>query len=195
MTKKSKEDQEEEISKQSLKMRLQKKVASGLINKNTVKTFLSENHFKMLEDLYHLLKTENNKTEGKKYVDYLIKIVVKIFILQKNERLTKEEQKTIEKLNQSIQNVVKCLITFWEESELFDVDFLIAKFAEIKTDIMGILKHHLTPKNQNKAAYILDYISNKKRLENIFLNPTPEIQIHTLKVSKDLSLLLETNEI
>ncbi|KAF1744838.1 hypothetical protein MXB_1968, partial [Myxobolus squamalis] len=138
-----KKEEEDEISKQTISLRIQKKLASGLVNKNTIKTFLSENHLRMLENLYKLLKDENNKKEAKIFVNRVIKIVCKLFILQKNSKLSNEEINGLEKLTTHLQKIAKSAITFWSDSSMFEKDYFIDELKSCEEILMALATKHL----------------------------------------------------
>lgn len=188
-------DEDEEVSKQSLKLRLQKKIASGLVNKSTLKTVLSDEHFAMIENLYQVLKIDINKKDANKFVNNLIKIVTKIVILQKNNQFKPEEIKSMDNMAKLISRIAKAAITFWDDKDLCDPEYFSKMILEAKAIIAGIAKTHLTGNSQKKVEFVFDIFSDVNRLTRIFISPTADMQPHVQKLSASLRKLVESNEI
>jgi hypothetical protein len=96
------------INSQSLSLRIQKKVASKMSNKNVAKIFIDDTTGRILDNLYLLSKEyTNNKTKAEKILNDTIKIIVKIGLLIKNNQLNEEEIKLCNNFRDSFHYFVR----------------------------------------------------------------------------------------
>ncbi|CAL4081979.1 unnamed protein product, partial [Meganyctiphanes norvegica] len=117
-----------------ISIKAQKKI---LGNKNVAKTFIDDTQSSMLDNLYNLVKSyTGNKSDAEKLVKNIIKIVVKIGILYKNDQFKEEELKTANQVRTKFTTVVKTVISFFEVEFTYDKAFL----TKILNDCRSLLK-------------------------------------------------------
>jgi hypothetical protein len=82
------------INSQSLGLRIQKKIASKMSNKNVAKIFIDDTTGDVLDNLFIIVKDyTNSKSKAEKILNDIIKIIVKVGLLVKNNQLSEDELK------------------------------------------------------------------------------------------------------
>lgn len=78
-------------------LRAQKKILSRMATKNIAKTFIDGTTASLLDNLYKLCKLHTgNKARAEKLIKNIIKIVIKIGVLHRNNQFSPEELRNAE---------------------------------------------------------------------------------------------------
>ncbi|RNA04348.1 tumor necrosis factor alpha-induced 8-like [Brachionus plicatilis] len=159
------------MSAQSLALRIQKKVASKMSNKNMAKIFIDETSGRLLDSLYKLVKEYSaNKKLAESILNDIIKVIVKIGILVKNEQLSSDEIKNCDNFRQSFHLLTKSALSFYEIEYTFDLKHLQKLLMSCKSYMHDIIRGHLTDKSKNRVDNVFNFFSESKFLEEIFRN-------------------------
>ena len=99
------------FNSKSVALRAQKKILGKMASKNMAKAFVDDTTGDLLDQLYRLAKLETgSKKEAEKLVKNLVKIVVKISILFRNDQLSREEIQTAEKFRRNFRSAAMTFI-------------------------------------------------------------------------------------
>lgn len=159
------------ISAQSLALRVQKKVASKMSNKNMAKIFIDDTSGRLLDNLYKLVKEYSaNKKLAESILNDIIKVIVKIGILVKNEQLSGEEIKNCDNFRQSFHLFTKSALSFFEIEYTFDLKHLQKLLVSCRSYMHDIIRGHLTDKSKNRVDNVFNFFTESKFLEEIFRN-------------------------
>ncbi|XP_076064188.1 tumor necrosis factor alpha-induced protein 8-like protein sigmar isoform X2 [Oratosquilla oratoria] len=152
-----------------ISLKAQKKLLGKMSNKNVAKTFISDTHASLLDNLYSLAKSyTGNKKEAEKLVKNIIKIIVKINILYRNEQFTPEDLKVANQLRTKFTTIVKTVISFFQVDFTFDKNFLIKNVGECRSLLKSLVGGHLTDKSIGRIDHVLDFFSESAFLEEVF---------------------------
>lgn len=85
-------------------LRAQKKILSRMATKNIAKTFIDGTTASLLDNLYRLCKMHTgNKAKAEKLIKNIIKIVIKIGVLHRNNQFSEEELQKAENFKRKFQ--------------------------------------------------------------------------------------------
>lgn len=156
---------------QSLAIRIQKKIASKMSNKSIAKIFIDDITGRILDNLYNLTKEyTNSKKQAESILNDIIKIIVKIGILFKNNQLSTDELKLCNNFRQSFHYFIKSALSFYEIQYTFDHELLHDRLKESQRLIHSIVQQHLTDKSKNRIDNVFNFFSDQNFLQQIFKN-------------------------
>lgn len=159
------------VNAQSLALRVQKKIASKMSNKNVAKIFIDDTTGRILDNLYKLVKEySQSKKLAESILNDIIKVIVKIGILVKNEQLTVEELKICNNFRQTFHLFAKSALSFYEIEYTLDQKYLHDLLIDCKGQMHSIVRQHLTEKSKNRIDNVFNFFSDIKFLEDIFKN-------------------------
>jgi len=164
---------EEEIptcaASQSFGVRTQKKLLSKISSKSVAKVFIDDTSGRILDNLHKLAKGyTGSKKEADKLLKYVIKTIVKLGILYKNDLFTDHELKLIDDFRNRFHSLCKAIVTFYEVDFTFDRAFLTRVIKECQELTHKIITTHLTQKSHERIDHVFNFISNLQFLEYAF---------------------------
>lgn len=157
------------FNSKSLSLRVQKKVASKMSTKGVAKTLVDDTTAELLDHLHKVAKLEyGNKKDAEKLVKYVVKIVVKIGILIRNDQFNAQELKLLEKFQQKFHNVIMTAISFHEVDFTYDRDFFSSQVQGLEDILQKVVERHLREKSQKKITLIFGFFKNGDFLDKLF---------------------------
>ena len=159
------------FNSKSVALRAQKKILGKMASKNIAKAFVDDTTGDLLDQLYRLAKLElGNKKEAEKLVKDVVKIVLKITILFRNNQLSREEVQVAEKFRRNFRSAAMTFISFYEVDFSFDKKFLTKNLEDCRSLIHEIIQRHLTSKSHGRVDHVFNYYANGDMLEKVFLS-------------------------
>lgn len=179
------------LNSQSLGLRIQKKIASKMSNKTVAKIFIDDTTGRILDNLHKLVKDySKNKKQAETIINSVIKIIIKIGLLYKNEQLSADELRQCDSFRQTFHLFVKSALSFYEIDYTFDKKYLHTSLKNCQSQIQNIVKTHLTDKSKHKIDNVFNFFSDQQFLETVFTPNSPFSS--TLKqIVDDARLLVE----
>src|ERR1700758_1994560 len=98
----------------------------------------------------------------------MVKIVVKVALLLKNDLLAKEEIEVLRSLRRKLVTTVNMMITFEETPFTYDGEFLQESFQECRDLCVKVVAKHLTEKSVYRTKYVFDYFANPEVTQLLF---------------------------
>ena len=181
------------FSSQNLGLRVQKKVLGKLSNKTLAKTFVDDELSKLLDTLHLILSKEfeSSDVRSEKIVKNLIKIIVKLGILYKNNQFNDEELQLGIQLRKKLRNAALTIISFYEVDFSYDSVYLISLISEINELLHKIVERHLTQKSHARINSFTDVFQNKELLDKVFL-ADGAYHSHLATISKAFDKVVES---
>lgn len=175
-------------------LRAQKKILSRMASKNMAKVFIDETTSSLLDNVYKLTKQQfGSKKEAEKIVKNIIKIVIKLAILQKNDVFTEDETRMTNTFYQKFLKLQMSIISFFEVDFSFDLNYLQTLISEVHQLLRKIVNGHLTDKSLQKIDEIFDSFNNPQFLESIFKADSPHRELME-NIVADLNKVMEQSE-
>lgn len=137
--------------------------------KGVAKTLVDDTTAELLDHLHKVAKLEyGNKKDAEKLVKYVVKIVVKIGILIRNDQFNAQELKLLEKFQQKFHNVIMTAISFHEVDFTYDRDFFSSQVQGLEDILQKVVERHLREKSQKKITLIFGFFKNGDFLDKLF---------------------------
>ncbi|XP_018022954.1 tumor necrosis factor alpha-induced protein 8-like protein [Hyalella azteca] len=178
-----------------ISIRAQKKLLGKMSNKSVAKTFIDERSASVLDNTYNLAKAyTGDKKEAEKLVKNIIKVVVKIGILARNDQFTADDIKCANKLRTKFSTIVKTIISFYEVDFTYDKNFLVNNITDCRDLLKALVKDHLTDKSVGRIDHVLDFFSNGAFLEEMFRKDSqyrPQMKV----IIEDLNKAMDEGEL
>ncbi|XP_030755980.1 tumor necrosis factor alpha-induced protein 8-like protein isoform X1 [Sitophilus oryzae] len=150
-------------------LRAQKKILSRMAGKNIAKVFIDDVTASLLDNLYRLAKQySNNKKEAEKLIKNIIKIVIKLGVLHKNNLLSEEDLKQAEKFKNKFRMAGMTIISFYEVDFSYDRNYLVQALEESRKTLQSIISKHLTDKSMARVDSVFSFFGNEYFLDAIF---------------------------
>jgi len=165
---------------------------SKLSSKSVAKVFIDETSGRVLDNLHKLIRSySGSKKDADKLLKSIIKTIVKLGILYKNDLFTQYELKLIEEFRNRFHSLSKAIVTFYEVDFTFDRLFLTRMCKECQDLTHKIISTHLTQKSHIRIDYVFNSVSNLQFLEYVF-NPSSTINRAIIKdIVQDMNSLMD----
>jgi hypothetical protein len=145
-------------------------VFSKFSSKSVAKIFIDETSGRILDNIHKLARGYSNKKDADKLLKSIIKTIVKIGILHKNELFTDHELKLIDEFRNRFHSLAKSIITLYEVDFKFDRSILIRLCKECQDLTHRVISTHLTAKSHTRIDFVYNFASNLSFVEYVF-NP------------------------
>ncbi|XP_019767780.1 tumor necrosis factor alpha-induced protein 8-like protein isoform X2 [Dendroctonus ponderosae] len=150
-------------------LRAQKKILSRMAGKNIAKVFIDDVTASLLDNLYRLAKQySNNKKEAEKLIKNIIKVVIKLGVLHRNNLLTDEDLRFAEKFKNKFRMAAMTIISFYEVDFSYDRNYLVQVLGDSQKILQSIICRHLTDKSVNRVESVFSFFGNERFLDAIF---------------------------
>lgn len=144
---------------------------SKLSSKSVAKIFIDETSGRILDNLHKLARNYSGKKDADKLLKSIIKTIVKMGILYKNDLFTEHELKLIDEFRNRFHSLAKSIITLYEVDFKFDRSIITRMCHECQELTHKIISTHLTQKSHARIDYVFNYLANVQFLEYLF-NPS-----------------------
>lgn len=181
----------ENFDSKNVGLRIQKKLLGGMASKSVAKVFIDETSGRILDNLFKIARTySGSKHTAEKLIKNMIKTVIKIGILQKNNQFNSEELALVGDFRKKFTHACMTIISFYEVDFTFDRNFLAKCINECRNILKKLVLQHLTEKSLQRIDYVFDFFSDLNFLDTLFKSNEP---YHELlgKVVGDLNKLFD----
>ncbi len=157
-------------------------------NKNVAKGLIDNTSAALLDELYKLIKIyvstylqikfskpygvimikfpsfrplqqTSSKKDAEKIVKNIIKISVKIGMLERSDKFSAQEKASLVRTQRNLRTIAMTLISFYQVDHTYDRSFLTRHVAELKDDLKELVRPHLTEKSLARIDFVLDFFS------------------------------------
>jgi len=173
---------------------VQKSFASKFFsNKLVVKGLIDDTSAKLLDNLYNLLHVfTKSKKDSEKTTRNIIKMSVKIGMLQRGDKFSKEEREGLMRIQKTLRTVAMTLISFYQVEHTFDRGFVIKYLTELEALLKTLIARHLTEKSVARVEQIFGVVKTGEFLDSIYLpGRNREMRELMAQVVADLNCCME----
>lgn len=173
---------------------VQKSFASKFFsNKTVAKSLIDDTSARLLDNLYLLLKVfTNNKEESKKTVRNIIKISVKVGMLQRGEKFSLEERDTLIRIQRTLRTIAMTLVSFYQVDHTYDRSFIIKYLGELESLLVSLINRHLTDKSVTRVEQIFSVVKTGDFLDSIYIpKKNPGMRDIMGRVVEDMNSCME----
>jgi len=159
----------DDVKSSDIAMKVQKKFLSKIASTSLTKLVIDSRTSDILDEFYKILKeyTESEK-EAKKLLKNIIKVMVKIAVLEKNNKFSKDELALADKLQQNTKMAAMTVISFHEVDFTFDKYVLSKQVNEARNLLHQLVAVHLTEKSKVRINSVYDVLGDPEFLEKLF---------------------------
>jgi len=177
-----------------LALSAEKKMAGGLASKSSVRSAtLDDDTAALLDNLSIFILEASGKDAAHEVKKNMVKIVVKVALLLKNDLLAKEEIEVLRSLRKKLVTTVNMMITFEETPFTYDGEFLQESFHECRDLCVKVVAKHLTEKSVYRTNYLFNYFANPEVTKMLFCDPkfkkNQKDMVTSLKIVVDKNII------
>lgn len=164
---------------------------SKLSSKSVAKIFIDETSGRILDNLHKLVRNYSGKKDADKLLKSIIKTIVKMGILYKNDLFNHQQMQLIDEFRNRFHSLAKSIITLYEVDFKFDRAVITRMCKECQELTHKIISTHLTHKSHARIDYVFNFVSNIQFLDYSF-NPTSTVNRAIIKeVVEDMHSLMD----
>ncbi|KAG7216417.1 hypothetical protein INR49_001903 [Caranx melampygus] len=158
-----------EFSSKDMAMKAQKKILSTMATKSSVQMFIDDTTSEILDELYRISKEySGNKSEAQKVIKDLIKIAVKVGVLFRNNRFSKEEMGIAQEFKKKLHMGAMTAISFYEVDFTFDKGVMSELLMGCRDLLLKLVNTHLTPKSHGRINHVFNHYSDAELLTKLY---------------------------
>lgn len=148
----------------------QKKILGRMAtNKNTRKMFIDETTASLLDSLYKLVRTfTNNKKESEKIVKNIIKTVIKVGVLYRNDEFDEKDMMFAEQFKKRFHSAAMAVLSFHDVDYSYDRNYLLSALQEAHQCLRQLVQSHLKEKSLGRIDMVFNFFTNPNFLDSIF---------------------------
>jgi len=183
------------MNSSSVAYEVQKSFANKFLsNKTAAKSLIDDTSGKLLDNLFLVIKAyTNSKDEAKKTVKNLIKIAVKIGMLQKGDKFNNEELDTLREIRKNLRTIAMTMISFYQVDHSYDRQFIIKYLTDLEKTLKTLIKPHLTEKSVARVDQVFVLFKTPDLLDSLYVhNKNQEVREIMGRVVEDLNECIES---
>ncbi|CAK6967794.1 tumor necrosis factor%2C alpha-induced protein 8-like protein 2 B [Scomber scombrus] len=183
------------FSSKDMALKAQKKILSSMATKSSVQMFIDDTSSEILDELYRVSKEySGNKSEAQKVIKDLVKIAVKIGLLFRNNRFSKEELGVAQEFKKKLHMGAMTAISFYEVDFTFDKAVMAELLTGCRDLLLKLVNTHLTPKSHGRINHVFNHYADPELLTKLY-EPSGPFRPNLTKICKGLNKLVEDGTI
>ncbi|XP_012926319.1 tumor necrosis factor alpha-induced protein 8-like [Heterocephalus glaber] len=151
-----------------------------MASKSITTTTIDDTSSEALDELCRVTEEyTQNKKETEKIIKNLIKTVIKLAILYRNNQFNREELTLMEKFKKKVHQLAMTVVSFHQVDYTYHWNVVSKLLNECREMLHQIIQHHLTVESHRWVNNVFDHFSNCEflaALYNLFGNFKPHLQ-------------------
>ena len=181
----------DEIKSKDFAMQAQTKILTKMASKNLSKLLIDEKTNDILDEFYKIIKIKTeNKKQAEKFLKTIVKLMIKVSVLQRKEMFSADEIKLVEKFQLLTRTTSMTIVSFYEVDFTFDKYVLSKQINEGRTVLQQLVAYHLSEKSKDKINSVFDVLGDPEFLEDLF-EPSGKYRPSLSKIVDRLNQLIE----
>ena len=135
-----------------------------------------------------------DKKSAEIWMNDLIKVVVKVALLDKNEQFTKHELLDVEEFQRKFELICKSAVAFHQVQNTYDGDFMERLANEARTLLYSFVKNHLTENSIGRIDHVFSLFTNRRLMDEIF-QPGSKYEQYLRSIVTSLNILIDNGTI
>ena len=131
-----------------------------------------------------------DKKESERVTKNLIKVIVKIGLLNKNDQFSAEERQLAVRFQRKFQMTALTVISFHQVDFTYDQDFLTTSLAQMREMLLKLVQRHLSDKTAARVNNVFDFFGKAQFLDDVFCADSDHRQLLGA-ITTELNTLLE----
>jgi len=178
-------------------LRAQKKILGRMAtNKNTRKIFIDDNTASLLDHLYQLvLEYTKNKKETEKIMKNIIKTVIKVGVLFRNDEFNTADLEYAENFKVKFHTVAMAILSFHGVDFMYDRQFLVLNLTEAHANLKRLVQNHLKDKSLQRIDAVFEFFSDPQFLDTIFKRDSQRYKEILDNLVEDINFAMDENNL
>lgn len=183
------------FNSKNLAVQAQKKILGKMVSKSIATTLIDDTSSEVLDELYRVTREyTQNKKEAEKIIKNLIKTVIKLAILYRNNQFNQDELALMEKFKKKVHQLAMTVVSFHQVDYTFDRNVLSRLLNECREMLHQIIQRHLTAKSHGRVNNVFDHFSDCDFLAALY-NPFGNFKPHLQKLCDGINKMLDEENI
>ncbi|KAG5850770.1 tumor necrosis factor alpha-induced protein 8-like protein 1 isoform X1 [Anguilla rostrata] len=179
------------FSTKSLALQAQKKLMSKMATKSVANLFIDDTSSEVLDELYRVTKEyTRNRKEAQKIIKNLIKMVVKLGVLYRNNQFSGEELVLVENFRKKVHTLAMTAVSFHQIEFTFDRRVMSNILNECRELLHQAINRHLTAKSHSRVNHVFNHFSDCDFLAALY-GPSEVYRPHLQKICDGLNKMLD----
>ncbi|KAJ8000173.1 hypothetical protein DPEC_G00202090 [Dallia pectoralis] len=185
----------ESFSTKDMAMKAQKKILCHMASKSMAQMFIDDTSSEILDEFYRVSKKHSgNRTEAEKVIKDLIKVVVKVGVLFRHERFSKEELVLAQDFKKKLHQGAMTAISFQEVEFTFDKTVMTELLTDCRDILLKLVEKHLTTKSFGRIQHVFNHYSDPGLLTNLY-TPKGPLWPNLTNICNGLNKLVEEGKL
>ncbi|CAL8395955.1 unnamed protein product [Boreogadus saida] len=179
------------FSTKSLALQAQKKLMSKMATKSVANLFIDDTSSEVLDELYRVTKEyTRNRKEAQKVIKNLIKMVVKLGVLYRNNQFNGEELMLVESFRKKVHTLAMTTVSFHQVEFTFDRRVMGAILNECRDLLHRAIQRHLTAKSHGRVNHVFNHFADGEFLAALY-GPSPVYRAHLQRICDGVNKMLD----
>ncbi|KAG9281460.1 tumor necrosis factor alpha-induced protein 8-like protein 2 isoform X2 [Astyanax mexicanus] len=185
----------ETFSSKDLAMKAQKKILSHMASKSMAQMLVDDTSGEVLDELYRVSKLHTgDRAKAQKVSKDLVKVAVKVAVLIKHDKFSKEELKLAHEFRKKLHNGAMTAISFQEVEFTFDKAVMMELLSECRDLLVKLVENHLTQKSVGRIQHVFNHYSDPELLTHLY-DPRGALWPSLTKICSGLNRLIEEDKL
>lgn len=184
------------FSSKYLAVQAQKKILGKMASSKYIATSLiDDTSGEVLDELYQATREfTQSKKESEKVIKNLIKTVIKLAVLYRNNQFNQEEIALMEKFKRKVHQLAMTVVSFHQVEYTFDRNVLSKLLNDCRELLHQVIQRHLTAKSHGRINNVFDHFSNCEFLAALY-NPFGPYKNHLQRLCEGVNKMLDDDNI
>ncbi|XP_021459280.2 tumor necrosis factor alpha-induced protein 8-like protein 1 isoform X1 [Oncorhynchus mykiss] len=179
------------FSTKSLALQAQKKLMSKMATKSVANLFIDDTSSEVLDELYRVTKEyTRNRKEAQKIIKNLIKMVVKLGVLYRNNQFSGEELVLVEGFRKKVHTLAMTAVSFHQIEFTFDRRVMSAILNECRELLHQAINRHLTAKSHLRVNHVFNQFADCDFLAALY-GPSEVYRNHLQRICDGVNKMLD----
>lgn len=185
----------EVFNSKSLAVQAQKKILGKMATKSIATALVDDTSSDVLDELYKATKEfTQNKKEAEKIIKNLIKVVIKLVVLNRNNQFNEDEILLMEKFKKKLHQLAMTVVSFHQVDFTFDRNVLSKLLNDCRDMLHQIIDRHLTAKSHGRVNHVFNHFSDCEFLAALY-NPFGPYKASLEKICNGVNKMLDDKNI
>ncbi|XP_068127764.1 tumor necrosis factor alpha-induced protein 8 isoform X1 [Hyperolius riggenbachi] len=179
-----------------LAVQAQKKILGKMASSKYIATSLiDDTSGEVLDELYQVTREfTQSKKDAEKVIKNLIKTVIKLAVLYRNNQFNQDEIALMEKFKRKVHQLAMTVVSFHQVEFTFDRNVLSKLLNECRDLLHQVIQRHLTAKSHGRINNVFDHFSNCEFLAALY-NPFGPYKPHLQRLCDGVNKMLDEDNI
>ncbi|XP_048732642.1 tumor necrosis factor alpha-induced protein 8-like isoform X2 [Ostrea edulis] len=172
-------------------LRAQKKLLGKMSSKKIVKHFIDDTTSEVLDNAFKIMKDfTGDKKQAEKLLKYLIKTIIKVGILYRNDQFNAEELQVAETFKSKFHSLAMTVVSFHEVEFTYEKPFLKSSIDECRQLLQSLIQRHLTDKSKGRADTVFNFFTKDELMDALF-NPSGPHKKEMDSITADMHKMMD----